>query len=145
VNPDRERALLELTRRNPFWPCVVVFGLLAVDSGFRLANSVQQRNQLDEAERVQLQNLGQMRQTLVQLPQIEERLKALSLDLMQVATTNAAADQIVREFNIQWTPGPEGFASPSALPPVMPAPVTPAAAIAATGNPATATNAPAAK
>ena len=29
-----------------------------------------------------------------------------SLELLQVAKTNATAKQIVQEFNIQWTPGP---------------------------------------
>ena len=135
MNPDRERALIELTHRNPFWPCVVVFSLLAVDGGFRLAHSIQQRRQLDDAERVQLQNIGQMQTILVQLPQIESRLQALSMDLIQVARTNAAADQIVREFNIQWSPGPDALASPSALPPAM----------TGNGNPAHRTNAPAAK
>jgi len=120
VNQDRERALLELTRRNPFWVCLLVFTLLAADYGFRFANSVQVRNQLDDAQTMQAQNIGRLSSALAQLPQIEARLQALSLDLLQVATTNAAAAQIVREFNIQWNPGPEAVH----VPPLLPAPVT---------------------
>ncbi len=48
------------------------------------------------------QNVG----ALAQARQLESRLEAFSLDPLQVAKTNAAAKQIVQEFNIQWTPGP---------------------------------------
>lgn len=140
MNQDRDHALLELTRRNPFWVCLLVFTLLAADNGFRLANSVQQRQQLDQAQLVQAQNVGRMSSTLSQLPQIEANLQALSVDLFQVAKTNAMAAQIVREFNIQWNPGPEALLVPPALPPAIPAPKTSASATAAP-----ATHAPAAK
>ena len=140
MNQDRDQALIELTRRNPFWVCLLVFALLAADTGFRLANSVQQRGQLDQAQLVQAQNVGRMSSTLSQLPQIEAKLQALSVDLFQVAKTNAMAAQIVREFNIQWNPGPEAFLPPPALPPVTPAPER-----AATAPAVPATNAPAAK
>ena len=125
MNQDRDRALIELTRHNPFWVCLLVFGLLAVDYGFRLAASARQRKQLDEAQFVQAQNVGRMSSTLQQLPQIEARLQALSLDLIQVAKTNAVAGQIVREFNIQWNPGPESLLPPPALPGALPAPEMP--------------------
>jgi hypothetical protein len=45
---------------------------------------------------------------------MERRLESLSLELIQLARTNAAAKQIVREFNIQWTPGPTAPVSPPA-------------------------------
>jgi hypothetical protein len=125
VNTDRDRALLELSRRNPFWVCLVVFALIAADNGFRLANSIDQRNQLDQAQLVQAQNVGRMSETLANMPQIEAKLQALSLDLIQVANTNLTAKQIVREFNIQWNPGPESVFSSPALPPELPASPTP--------------------
>jgi hypothetical protein len=140
VNQDRDRALLELTQRSPFWVCLLVFALLAADTGFRLASSVALRKQLDEAQLMQAQNVGRMSSTLAQLPQIEANLRALSLDLFQVAKTNATAAQIVREFNIQWTPPAESFLTPPAIPPVIPAPETPTPAAVSP-----ATNAPAAK
>lgn len=122
MNLDRDRALIELTRRNPFWVCLMVFGLLAVDSAFRLANSTQQRKQLEQAQFVQVQNASRMSSTLQQLPQIEARLQALSLDLIQVSKTNATAGQIVREFNIQWNPGPESMLAAPALPAALSSP-----------------------
>ena len=151
MNPDRERALMELTQRSPFWVCLLVFGLLATDAAFRLADSVRQRKQLDEAQLVQAQNIGRLRDVLTQAPQIEAKLQALSLDLIEVAKTNTKAAQIVRDFNIQWTPGPEAFLTPPALPPATHAaktalPSSPAAAApTAPARTARATNAPAAK
>jgi hypothetical protein len=47
---------------------------------------------------------------------MEARLEALSLDLLQVAKTNAAAKQIVQDFNIQWTPG-QAAPNPAQAPP----------------------------
>jgi hypothetical protein len=115
MNPDKEKRLAEAARHNPFWVCFTVFLLLAGDYGFRLANLLTQREQLNQALLMQAQNLG----ALAQARQLEGRLQAFSLDLLQVAKTNAAAKQIVQEFNIQWNPGPTA-------PPA--APVTPIAA-----------------
>ncbi len=104
MNLDKERKLLELSRRSPFAICFVLFLLLAADYGFRLVNLVDQRAQLNQALLLQAQNAG----TLAQARQLETRLEALSLELLQVAKTNPAARKIVQEFNIQWTPGPAG-------------------------------------
>jgi len=145
VNHDRDRAPSDLTRRNPFWACLLVFGLLAVDTGFRFARSVRERKQLDNAQMVQAQNVGRMTETLRQLPQIEARLQALSLDLFQVAKTNSVANRIVREFNIQWTPGPETFLPPPAPPPAISASETPATAVPPSTTAAPMSNAPAAQ
>jgi hypothetical protein len=79
-----------------------VFLLLACDYGFRLANLLDQRKQLNQVLLVQAQNMG----VLAQARQVESRLEALSLDLLQVAKTNATAKQIVQDFNIQWNPNP---------------------------------------
>jgi hypothetical protein len=79
-----------------------VFVLLGCDYGFRLVNLWDQREQLSQAVLMQAQNAG----ALAQARQLEARLEALSLELLQVAKTNAAAKQIVQDFNIQWTPGP---------------------------------------
>ncbi len=102
MNPDKEKMLAELSRRNPFWVCFLVFLLLACDYGFRLVNLLEQRDQLNRATLMQAQNAG----GLAQAQQLERRLEGLSLDLLQLAKTNAAAKQIVQQFNIQWTPGP---------------------------------------
>src|SRR5207249_4100244 len=93
----------------PFWICLILFLVLAGDYGFRMANLFQMRQQLSQTQLMQAQNSG----VLAQAQQIERRLEGLSLELLQVARTNATANQIVRDFNIQWNPGP---ASP------MPAP-----------------------
>ena len=119
MNLEKEKAFKELAQRNPFWVCFVVFLLLAGDYGFRLANLLAQRTQLDQARLMQAQNAG----ALAQARQLEARLEALSLDLLQAAKTNAAAKQIVQDFNIQWTPSPTApspvVSSPApALPPV---------------------------
>jgi len=107
VNQDRERALLELVQRNPFWVCLLVFASLAADSGLRLYHGIRQRQQLDDARIV-----------LDQSPQLEARLQALSLDLLRVARTNATAAQIVQDFKIEWNPGPAAPASPLTPPSV---------------------------
>ncbi len=115
---DKESALRELAQRSPFWICFIVFLLLACDYGFRMSNLLQQRSQLDRARLLQIQNAG----VLAKARQLEARLEALSLDLLQVAKTNAAAKQIVQDFNIQWTPGP---AAPAPAPGSAPAPANP--------------------
>jgi hypothetical protein len=100
MNPDTQKLLTEFSRRNPFGVCLLVFLLLACDYGFRLVGLLDQRDQLNRTVLMQAQNAG----ALVQAQQLERRLEALSLELLQVAKTNAAARQIVQDFNIQWTP-----------------------------------------
>jgi hypothetical protein len=114
---DKESGLRELAQRNPFLVFFIVFLLLAVDYGFRMSNLLQQRTQLDRARLLQAQNAG----ALAQARQLEARLEALSLDLLQVAKTNATAKQIVQDFNIQWTPGP---AAPVPAPGPAPVPAS---------------------
>jgi hypothetical protein len=115
MNTEREKALIEITRRSPFWVCFVVFLILGCDNGFRLANLLEQRTQLDQARLMQAQNVG----ALAQARQLEARLESLSLELLQIARTNATAKQIVQDFNIQWTPGPAASvpAPPAGTPP----------------------------
>ena len=112
MNSDNQRAFTESSRRNPFWVCLMVFVLLGCDYGFRLANLLDQREQLNQTAILQAQNVG----VLAQARQLESRLEALSLDLLQVGKTNAAAKQIVQDFNIQWTPGPAASAPPASVP-----------------------------
>ncbi|HOX56709.1 MAG TPA: hypothetical protein P5205_10665 [Candidatus Paceibacterota bacterium] len=102
MNPDKDKKLAELSRRNPFWICFIIFLLLAADYGFRFAGLISQREQLNRAALLQAQNAD----ALAQAQEIERRLEALSLDLLQIATTNAAAKDIVQQFNMKWTPGP---------------------------------------
>jgi hypothetical protein len=110
MNPDKQKALAELTRRGPFWACFLVFTVLACDYGFRLSNLLGQRDQLNTAMLNQARNAG----TLTQAQELERRLEAFSLDLLQAAKTNANAKQIIQEFNIQWTPGPAATSAPPA-------------------------------
>ncbi|HVM48625.1 MAG TPA: hypothetical protein VMU04_11395 [Candidatus Acidoferrum sp.] len=116
MNPDRDKAP-KPPPPNPFGVCFLVFLLLACDYGFRLYNLAVQHKQLDQAQLMQTQNVG----ALSQARQLEARIEALSLDLLQVAKTNDAAKKIVQEFNIQWNPGPGTPAAPQASPPA-PAP-----------------------
>ena len=109
MNADKQKALGDLSRRSPFWVCFIVFLLLTCDYGFRLVNLVNQRQQLSQMLLTQVRNEG----ALAQAQQLEKRLEALSLDLLQVSQTNAAARQVIQEFNIQWTPGPT---SPTPVP-----------------------------
>ena len=104
MNTDKDKNLKELSRRNPFWVCFVVFLLLACDYGYRLVSLWDQRTQLNQAVAVQTKNANALKQA----QQLEARLEGFSLELLQVAKTNAAAKQIVQDFNIQWTPGPAG-------------------------------------
>ncbi len=102
-----------------FWPCLIVFVCLAVDYGFRLSEQLEQRTQLTNARLMQAQNQG----ALAQVQQLNTRLEALSLDLIALAQTNAAARQIVQEFNIRWNPGPGATSNPPAQ--SNPTPTTP--------------------
>jgi hypothetical protein len=106
-----------LAQRNPYWVCVIVFLALAADQGFRLATQIDQRKQLTQAQQMQVQNMGM----LYDAQQLEVRLQNLSLDLLQLANTNAHAKQIVQDFNIQWNPG-TAVAPPAG--PVQPAPAS---------------------
>ena len=110
MSPDKQKALAELSRRSPFGVCLAVFLLLGCDYGFRLVGLWNQREQLNQALLTQVQNAG----ALTQAQQVERKLESLSLDLLQLAQSNAAAKQIVREFNIQWTPPPTAPVSPPA-------------------------------
>jgi hypothetical protein len=110
MNAEKEKALFELAARNPFWICCIVFLALATDQVFRLLTNMDQRDQLNQAQMMQVQNLG----ALNEAQQLEARLQALSLDLLQVAKTNNVAKQIVQDFNIQWNPAPVAPAGPAA-------------------------------
>jgi hypothetical protein len=102
MNAEKEKRLEALMRYNPFWVCFLVFLLLAGDYAFRLVNLLNQREQLNQAVLMQAQNMG----TLTRARELEARIEGFSLDLLQLAKTNAAANRIVQDFNIQWNPGP---------------------------------------
>jgi len=102
MKPDKEKRPAEVSRYNPFWICFTVLLLLAGDYGLRFVGLLNQRDQLNQARLIQTQNLD----VLTQARQLEARLEAFSLELLQLAKTNAAARQVVQEFKIQWTPGP---------------------------------------
>lgn len=114
MSAERDKARGDAMRRSPFWACAVVFTVIAVDSALRLASFIGQRRQLTEARASQEETIGQMSQVLAQSPEVEARLRPFTLELLQMARTNAAARQIVQEFNIQWTPGSDAAPQPTA-------------------------------
>jgi hypothetical protein len=102
MNADKQKAMAESSRRSPFWVCFVVFALLACDYGYRVVNVLDQREQLNQAALAQAQHAGD----LAEARKLEARIEAFSLELLQVAKTNAVARQITQDFNIQWNPAP---------------------------------------
>jgi hypothetical protein len=92
----------EAPRGNPFWILLIVILLLGGDYGYRVFTLGRQYQQLMDARFA----LPQRDAVVGQSQQMEERLQKLSIDLIQLGKTNSIANQIVREFNIQWNPGP---------------------------------------
>ena len=107
MNSDPSSAPLEASRHHPFWVCLLVFAALATDAGFRLTKTLDQREQLGRTKASQAAILNRLSAALAQLPQFESKLQAISVDLIQLGRTNAVAAQLIREFNINWTPGAE--------------------------------------
>jgi hypothetical protein len=99
---------------NPFWVCLLVFLALAVDASFRLAKAWEQRGHLQQARVTQKANVERAANALAQTDKLEIKLQAVSIDLLQLGRTNATAAQLIREFNISWTPGTE-TAAPASL------------------------------
>src|SRR5690349_17857668 len=119
MNPSKDKSGREKKPPVLLWPCVVVFICLAADYGYRLSDQLEQRTQLTNAKLMQAQNQG----ALAQAQTLNARLEALSLDLIALAQTNAAARQIVQEFNIRWNPGPGASSNaPAQPPPTAPTP-----------------------
>jgi hypothetical protein len=116
MKADQDNVAMPGTQRNPFWVLFIVFVLLAGDYGFRLANLLQNRAQLERVRAMQEQNAG----VLTRTRQLEARLDALSLELLQLGRTNSAAKKIVQDLNVQWTPSPP---APGTAQPVSPSPV----------------------
>jgi hypothetical protein len=115
VNTHPTQPPASAARYSPFWACLLVFALLAADTALRLVNSARQRKQLDALMLQQQQEIGRLRPLLESLNEVERRLQGVSLDLLQMAQTNATAAQIVREFGIQWTPSAGGAAPAAAV------------------------------
>ena len=90
MNADKQKTLVDSSRRNPFWVCFVLFALLACDYGYRLVNLLDQREQLNQALLMQAQNVG----TLKQAQQLEARLESFSLELLQVAKTDRKSTRL---------------------------------------------------
>lgn len=107
-------------RANPFAVCLLVFTVLAVDAGFRLAKAFEQRGNLLRAQANQKANVDRAAKALAQSEELEAKLQAVSVDLLQLGRTNAIAAQLIREFNISWTPGIE-TAAPASLSATNPA------------------------
>ena len=105
MNSDAEQTHVSPVSRNPFWACLAVFLVLAVANVLRLTELSQQCGQLNELRLNQVREVTQLGPVWAQQSQLEAKLQAYSMDLLQLATTNAASRQIVQEFKIQWLPG----------------------------------------
>ena len=90
--------------RNPFWACLLVFAALGLNAGMQLDELLAQRGNMARAHASQDQEIVKNMDALKQQPQVEARLQALTVDLIQVAHTNSRAAQIVQEFGVSWAP-----------------------------------------
>ncbi|PWU10560.1 MAG: hypothetical protein C5B50_25155 [Verrucomicrobia bacterium] len=107
MNSDEKRTLSEALRRNPFWICLIVFSLLAVERGVTLMRMLDVRQQLEQATLAQARKQGAVYQT----QQLDSRVNAFGFELIQMGRTNATAQKIVQDLGIQWSgPGPAGAA-----------------------------------
>jgi hypothetical protein len=109
MNTPKEKALLARQHHNPFWVCLAVFLALGADTGFRLDEQLKARREMRQMQSGLAENAAR----LPEARRIEATLQLLSVDLVQLARTNAAAADIVREFNIQWSPGPAAPSAPT--------------------------------
>jgi hypothetical protein len=103
---------------NLFWVMLAICVVLALDAAFRFSDLLQQRDQLDQARFVQVQNASR----LAQNQQAQGKLEPFSYEILQIAATNDNARKIVQEFNIQWNPGPSApppAAGPASQPPLF--------------------------
>ena len=85
-----------------FWILLILFLALGTDYGFRLADLRQQHTFLTQFQTQQKQNFDK-------IPQMQEtarKVYALSVELVQIAPTNAVVEQIVMESGIPYTPPP---------------------------------------
>lgn len=110
MSTEKEKALQARLHRSPFWVCLAVFLALTVDAGLRISEQWEARRQI----RVMHHGQEGSSARLAESRRIEAALQRLSVDLVQIGRTNAAAADIVSEFNIQWSGAP---ASPTATPP----------------------------
>ena len=87
----------EAPRPHLFWILLIMFLALGTDYGFKLADLEQQHTLLTQFQTQQNQNFNK-------IPQMQEtanKVHALLVELAQIAPTNAAAEQIVKEYGIQ--------------------------------------------
>ena len=109
MSAEARKSLPETGRWTAFWPCLGVFLLLACEHGIGLKNLLMQHQQLRQTRALQDQNL----ETLYRARDLGAKVQDLSLDLLAVADTNAAAKQIVQDFGIKWNPGPAAAPAPA--------------------------------
>ena len=99
----------EAPKPHLFWILLVLFLALGTDYGFRLADLKQQHTLLTQLQTQQKQNLDK----IPQMKDMAQKVYALSLELAQIAPTNAAAEQIVKEAKIPYTPPPSADTPPA--------------------------------
>lgn len=112
MNAAEKRAQVEARRYTAFWPCLLVFGLLAVEHAIGLLGLKEQHQQLVQTRALQEQNMALLKNAR----QLSGELQSLSLDLLATSQTNAVARQIVQDFGISWTPGTNAAASAAPSP-----------------------------
>ena len=85
-----------------FWILLILFLALGTDYAFRLADLRQQHTLLTQFQTQQKQNFDK----IAQMQETARKVYALSVELAQIAPTNAVVEQIVMESGIPYTPPP---------------------------------------
>ena len=101
----------EPPRPHLFWILLIMFLALGADYGFKLADLEQQHTLLGQFQTQQNQNFNK-------IPQMQEtanKVHALLVELAQIAPTNGAAEQIVKEYGIQLKSPPSAMPTNAAV------------------------------
>ncbi len=85
-----------------FWILLILFLALGTDYAFRLVDLRQQHALLTQFQTQQKQSFAK----IAQMKETARKVYALSVELAQIAPTNAVVEQIVMESGIPYTPRP---------------------------------------
>ena len=112
---------------NAFWPVFIVFFFFTVTAIIQLISNIQAKSNLNAA-------LVQLSKGVAQAKAKGAALNALAHDLIELAPTSSAAQQIVTDFRIQMKAAPNKVSAPASQPPA--AAPTPAASEPTPASPA---------
>ena len=109
--PEKSAAVRHEFRGAPgphlFWTLLILFLALGTDYAFRLVDIRQQHSLLTQFQKQQSQNFDK----IAQMQETARKVYELSVELVQIAPTNAVVEQIVMESGIPYTPPPTGLVS----------------------------------